>query len=547
MNSFYAQVLENLLHLFVAGPTGTGKSKLIEGLIRELIIKPEPPAVVVIDPGGLTVQALENFVVKKGLEHRTLVLDPQEREHFLGFNPFKPNPAFPVSLQARYFAEAVFTALEIDQQLQQSIYFVPLVQQLFFNLAYILIETNFTLAEAEYLLAPEPDPRAGALIERAKTESVKNFWVTAQQLKPRERQQFLGLAQSRLGPFLSSPVISRMVAQRDRVLDMADFIEQGGIFLANVESYGQLTPFDTKLLANLLVSEVVKACFSRPAYTGRDCYLVIEECGEGLLTSEIGKILRRARKQGLKVILLNQDLSSLRETNKIVFHQLWANTTHKIVFGDLPYEDLELVALEFFGDFFDERGLKAIKDQLWRTFFEPVESTRTIDTWSWSSSSSRGRGSGSGSLHGGGQSRIEPSLMNDGLILQRVVFSESEGESSSSSEFEAETEAESFSSAEVPFYEFKERQEIASREFWQLQELLHLAKQKLKNLKPREIALKARGRPVQLLTVPYIASVPEIAEYREAARQQIFTQSGYYATIEEIEHERHQRQRELTC
>lgn len=548
----YRTILDDLIHMLVLGPTGVGKSKFIEGLIRELALSPEAPSIVVVDPGGSTASDLEKFIIKADLEHNSILLDPEEAAYALALNPCKPDPQLPISLQARYFAEAVLTALEIDQQMTQSIYFTPQIQQLFFNLAYILTETQYTLAEAEYLLTPEPHPTAAALIDKTKTESVKTFWNAMQRLKPRERQQLLGLAQSRLLPFLTSPAIANMVSQRDRALDFGALIEQGKILLVNCESYGALTPFDSKLLANLIVNEVVKYCFSRPAYAGRQVYMVLEECGEGLITTEIGKILRRARKQGLKVILLNQDFCSLREANPVVARQIWANTSHKVVFRDLPHEDLDLIALEFFGSEFDQQGLKSLKDQLYRTYFAPQESSRVIEHHSSIDSYSEFEAEGEGSSQGAGEG-ISHVYTDQGIFpfitpdLASTIESQakSSGSSHSSSYGSGSGHADVSGSTEVPFYEFEERQEIASREFWKLEELLHLAKLKLKGLQKREIAFKARGKPCEILQVPYIEDIPEVPELQQKARECIFTQSGFYARIEEIEQERERRALQL--
>jgi hypothetical protein len=548
----YQTIFDELIHMLVLGPTGVGKSKFIEGLIRQLVLQPDAPAVILIDPGGSTAHDLEKFIIKVDLEHKSVLLDPEEAAYALALNPCKPNPNLPISLQARYFAEAVLTALEIDQQMTQSIYFTPQIQQLFFNLAYILTETHYTLSEAEYFLTPEPHRAASALIEQTKTESVKSFWAAMQRLKPQQRQQLLGLAQSRLLPFLTSPAISNMFSQRERALDFGALIEQGGILIANVESYGSLTPFDSKLLANLLVNEVIKYCFSRPAYTGRECWLILEECGEGLITTEIGKILRRARKQGLKVILLNQDFCSLREANPVVARQIWANTSHKVVFRDLPHEDLDLIALEFFGDQFDQQGLKTIKDQLYHTYFAPQETTRAIEHYSSVETYSQFEATGQGSSQGTAES-LAHLYTDEGFFpfITPELTSTIEGQAQSSagthsfSHGSGVGHAEGYGKSIVPFYEFKERREVASREFWQLEELLHLAKLKLKGLKKREIAFKARGRPCQILKVPFIEDIPEVPELQQRARQRIFTQSGFYSTLEEIQAERLRRAQAL--
>jgi hypothetical protein len=532
----FAQIIDGLIHGLVVGPTNTGKSKLIEGMIRYLLLRGDEPCIALLDPGGATAKSMENLITYLGLEERTLLLDPEESRHYLSYNPLHRIPELPLSLQAKQVAEAILTALELDQK--DSVFFMPVLEQVLYHLAYLLIEGGWTFQEASLLLSTEPLAEAFPIIERSREPSVRRFWLGLQELKPRERQQLLGLAQARLLSFTTSELISRMTSQRERALDFKEAIEEGKVLIFNTEAYSNLTPLDSKILSNLLITSIVQACFSREPYTGKDVYIFIEECGEGLIGTEIGKMLRRARKQGLRVILANQDISSLKEENPIVFHQIWANTSHKIVFRDLPNTDLEIIAEEFFLDQLDPHS---IKDQIMRTFYEPIESSRTITSYSYGSSSFGAEGGGAAS--GSGELFIE-----EGLILPlRQTMSQHESEMSSHHSSEGWGNSEQWSETEVPFYEFKERRELSSRTFYALEELLHLAKQKLKGLRPREICLKKRGEPAQILEVPYIEETPEIPEYKERARERIFKGSGHYATIEEIQREREQRQKELSC
>ncbi|MDW7988451.1 MAG: hypothetical protein RMJ65_07115, partial [candidate division WOR-3 bacterium] len=248
-----------------------------------------------------------------------------------------------------------------------------------------------------------------------------------------------------------------------------------------------------------------------PAYKGKEVYLFIEECGEGLIGTEIGLMLRRARKQNLKVILLNQDISSLIEKNAEVFYQIWSNTNFKVAFGDLPMKDLEVLALEFFGE---EFNLKELKDEIYRTYFEPIESKRTVTSNSETDSYSTGE-----------SRNLSLSYFLGTLHDSRTFVSGS-------------------SVSEVPFYEYIRQKELASREFWSIEELLHRAKVKLKTMKKGVIALKRRGERVKILEVPYIDDVKP-PKNKEELRRKIFKSLPYYATIEEIEREIDEKNKEI--
>lgn len=528
------EILQDLIHALVVGPTGVGKSRLLELLIRELTFHPEEPAIVLLDPGGATAKAMERWLTKCALDRRMVVFDPEEDEYFLGYNPLCPVEGLPLSLQAKYVAEAILVSLELDQK--DSIYYMPMIENTLYNFVYALMEGGWTFEEGRYLLDSSGPRGARNVLRRVESEPVRQFWENLQQLKPSERQQILGLMQARLLPFLNSEILSKMFSQRERTLNVKEALEQGKILLFNTEPYSTLTSFDSKVLSNLVIADVSRACFSREAGTGRPVYLFIEECGEGLVGTEIGKMLRRARKQRLHVILANQDISSLRKRNAEIFYQIWANTTHKVIFGDLPEEDLEFIAKDFF---LEEIDPHAVKDTISRTFFEPRETTRIIYGRGWGSS--RGTSKGSGSVEG-----LSEIFTEEGLIIPlRETIHKGEHQQSSGFSGESESDYESWSEVEVPWYEYKRQEEVSSRTFYSIEELVLFAKQKLKGLQKRQICLKKRGSPPKLLEVPFVSDVAEIPVYRRKTRENIFKNSGYYATVEEIEAERTRRLQEL--
>jgi energy-coupling factor transporter ATP-binding protein EcfA2 len=508
---FFNYLLDDLIHMLIVGPTGTGKSKMVEALIRHLTKRKPRPTVILLDPGGSTAQAVENWALKKELFSRLAILDPAEENFYLTYNPMRRASKMKLELQARYVQEAILIALEIDQK--DSVYYQPMLERVLYSLSHVLMETGYGLKEAGYLLTNEPNAKAMAIIDRAKTEAVKDFWLDLQKAKARDRQQILALVQARLLPFLTSELIQRMAAFPERGLDFSNFIESGKLFLVNLEAGSSLSRQDSKLLANLLISSIVRACFSRPANTGREVYLFIEECGEGLIGTEIGLMLRRARKQNLKVILLNQDISSLIARNKEVFYQIWSNTNFKVAFGDLPFEDLKILAYEFYGE---EFNLKDLKDEIYRTYFEPKESARTIysssdvDTW--------------------GESKAHTTELLGSRASEHIAQSSSRASMSGDST--------------VPFYEYLPQKELAGREYWSIEEHLHQVMVSLKGMKRGQIALKRRNELVKVLNVPYISDIKPPAN-AGAMKERIFKESGFYATIEEVEEEEARKRKEI--
>lgn len=536
---FYQDLLDGLYHGFIVGPSGMGKSKLIEALVRFLKQRKDRPTIFLLDPGGATAKQVELWALREGLADETVILDPEESRFYLGYNPLAETPGLPISLQAKFLQEAIYTALRIDQKAKDSIYYAPMVKQCLYFLAHILMETKLTFEEASYLLASRPNKTAGAIIERAETAKVRDFWLDLQRLKPGQRQQTLGLLQAELLSFITSDPIKRMMGQRERMIIFPDFIESGKLFIANLEAGSTLTSMDAKLLTNLLISSIVRACFARPAYTGKEVFLILEEAGEIEFSSDIGTILRRARKQGLRTILLNQDICSMLEDSPKIFSMLWANANHRIAFGDLPFRDLEILAPEFYGE---ELNLKEVKDEIETVYFEPKESRRTIHTLSSIDSYADSEVEGTGDSFGEAEVFTE-----EGFILpfrETIHLAESKGSSQSRATGSSQSHAEISGETIVPFYEYLKRSQVTNREFWSLQEQFHKVMVKLKQLPKATIALKRRGKSVEILKVPHIPDLPW-PENCEELRAWIFKSSGYYATLEEVEAEQTERAKRL--
>ncbi|NQS90027.1 DUF87 domain-containing protein, partial [Patescibacteria group bacterium] len=77
--------LEQLsIHMHIVGSSGMGKTFLLEHLVKTLIdLK---VGVCVIDPHGDLYQRLLKYVVRKRLERKVILFDPNDREWAVGLN-----------------------------------------------------------------------------------------------------------------------------------------------------------------------------------------------------------------------------------------------------------------------------------------------------------------------------------------------------------------------------------------------------------------------------------------------------------------------------
>src|SRR6185436_4500535 len=73
-------------HFHICGLSRSGKSRLIEHILRELVISRIP--FVLIDPHGELYRSLLHWLAYMRMDRPILLLDPSYEERIVGFNPF---------------------------------------------------------------------------------------------------------------------------------------------------------------------------------------------------------------------------------------------------------------------------------------------------------------------------------------------------------------------------------------------------------------------------------------------------------------------------
>jgi len=132
-------------HVQIAGPTGTGKTRLLVRLFQQLVDHTDA-CIVALDPKGGMHRLLKRWCYSKALDDRMLVIDPNDRRMVCGFNPVQPW-ADNHDLQVRVARELILRAMGQNEALA-----TPRMSRWLDNILHVLIEMRLTLAEALLLL-----------------------------------------------------------------------------------------------------------------------------------------------------------------------------------------------------------------------------------------------------------------------------------------------------------------------------------------------------------------------------------------------------------
>jgi type IV secretory system conjugative DNA transfer VirD4/TraG family protein/uncharacterized protein DUF87 len=307
----YISVSDRLRHLYILGATGTGKSKLLEFLIRQDILSGR--GLCFIDPHGDLYQNILDFLagycsednnpeMTEKISKRLVLIDPACKEWVMGFNPLEAIGVNPYT-QALEF-------MGILKKLWSDAYWGPRMEELMRNTMVTLCLHGYTLLEAKTLLT---DPLfRGRLVADLPEGEVKEYWLYRyNQLSDRMQNTYREPILNRLSVFLSDPSIRIMVGQKESTINFRQIMDQGKWLLVNL-SKGRLKS-NAHLLGAFLVAKLQLSALSRVDVDEEKrfpFFLFVDEF-QNFMSEDFETILSEARKYGLGLTLVHQNMDQL--------------------------------------------------------------------------------------------------------------------------------------------------------------------------------------------------------------------------------------------
>jgi Type IV secretion-system coupling protein DNA-binding domain len=321
-------------HMYVIGKTGTGKSTLMETLIRQDIQNGE--GVALLDPHGDLVDKILATIPEKR-KADLIYFNVAENARPLGFNPLESVAPEKRPLAAAGLLDA-FKKIWVDS-------WGPRLEHLLRNALFCLLDQpSATLADVLRLLNDSEFRRAAAL--RVYNSHVRDVWLNEYENYPaRLRAEAIAPIQNKVGAFLASPVLSRILTQPKSSFDLRRVMDEGKILLVNLAK-GKIGEDASALLGALLVTKIGLAGLSRADIQEerrRDFYLYLDEF-QNLATLSLANMLSELRKYRVNMILSHQYLSQL---DPQVRDAILGNTGTIISFR-LGLTDAEILAGEFY-------------------------------------------------------------------------------------------------------------------------------------------------------------------------------------------------------
>ncbi len=321
-------------HMYIIGKTGTGKSTLLETMIRQDMENGQGLALV--DPHGDLVEK----VLARLPEHRKedlIYFNVPDATHPLGFNPLGRVHPEKRALAASGLLE-VFKKVWVES-------WGPRLEHILRNALLALYDQpQATLADVLRLL-DDPVFRRNAS-SRVSNSQVRNFWLREYEGYPaRFRQEAIAPIQNKVGAFLTNPYLYRILTQPQSTFDIRRIMDEGKILLVNLAK-GKIGEDTAGLLGALLVTSIGLAAFSRaevPEKDRRDFYLYLDEF-QNFTTLSLANMLSELRKHKAALVLAHQYLSQIEPP---VLDAILGNAGTLISFR-LGLVDAEVLEKEFY-------------------------------------------------------------------------------------------------------------------------------------------------------------------------------------------------------
>jgi len=297
-------------HLYVIGKSGSGKSKLLELLVKEDIEAGK--GVAVLDPHGDLVDNIMEFVPKERVKD-VIYFDPADTDFPISFNPME-NVAEAQKMQV------TIGFIQIFKKLFGSNWTDRLEHVLRYTVLALLDSPNTTVLSILKMLT-DKNYRQN-IVSRIKDNVVKNFWVS----------EFAGWSEkfdaeaitpllNKVGQFVATNMIRNIVGQPTNKFDIREVMDGQKILLMKV-SKGLLGEENSGLLGAMIVTKVYQAAMSRADMKEEDredFYFYVDEF-QNFATDTFAEILSEARKYALNLTIAHQYMGQLSDfVKKTVF------------------------------------------------------------------------------------------------------------------------------------------------------------------------------------------------------------------------------------
>ncbi len=330
---FGIKLPDRLLHSYIIGQTGTGKSTLLGNLALQDAAHGN--GFCLIDPHGDLALQLHQSIDTPHLYWD--VADPD--------SPYGYNPLSPVSAQLRpLIASALIDTLK--KQWPEA-WGARMEHLLRYAILALLEQPKSDLRDIVKLFVWKTFRKH--VIEHINDPQALFFWKHEfDNMNYQNAADGVAPIANKLGAFLAHPVVRGAVCEPQKPIKFRQVMDSGTPLIVNL-SKGRLGTDISNVLGGMLVSTIMHAAFSRhglPELARKPFFLHVDEF-PNFTTTAFASLLSEARKYGLGLTLAHQHIT---QAEKAVFEAIMGNVGTQIMFRvgarDAPILQRELGMFE---------------------------------------------------------------------------------------------------------------------------------------------------------------------------------------------------------
>lgn len=332
-------------HCLLCGPTGTGKSKLMESMALQ--IAAHGHGLTLIDKDGKTARDFFARIsecldkISPFRRRQVYFLQPSEEQMF-AYDPFETK--YTGRKYRLWLPQRVETVGRILGRKQGVVDYKEQVRrERYMSDVLFLVGTKVNGKHLGVNRALDVLDIGGGAWRRMFDKIAPYLpreilvdWLELQRMSPRDRKFYTDSTWNWFRAFLCHDLVKEMLDNKKQSIDFAEVIRSDGIIIADLEE----TPFFPEepgdAVAALLSNEIADACY----FEKRRHYLFLEEADK-VFGEHIGDWLARARKRKLSLVISIQDLSALKNERTDLRGKALSQPGIHIAFRQKGREELE--------------------------------------------------------------------------------------------------------------------------------------------------------------------------------------------------------------
>ena len=294
-------------HFYVIGQTGTGKSSILQAMIRQDLRNGDGLAI--IDPHGSLIEDIMPFIPRERADD-VIYFNPGDMDRPMGLNLLEGDTWEEKELVS-------MEAMNIMIKLFGEEIFGPRIQDYFRNGCLTLMSDPDGGSITDIVRLFTDDEFAAFKTEKVTNPIVKSFWDNQMaKTGQREKQEMIPYLAAKFGQFVTNTMMRNIIGQAKSAFNLSEVMENGKILLVNL-SKGETGEMNSKLLGLIMVSKIQMAALARQKILKqgkkpRDFFLYIDEF-QNYVTDSIEVILSEARKYRLGMAVAHQYLAQLED------------------------------------------------------------------------------------------------------------------------------------------------------------------------------------------------------------------------------------------